>query len=128
MPSFDKLRSRAEPVISFRNISKSFCFGRALTPAVDDVSLDIARGSFVSLLGPSGCGKTTLLNLIAGLVTTDTGKVFHEGKEIRAPNAGIGYMTQLDALLPWRSVISNVALPLEIRHVRKAERLMLPEP
>jgi ABC-type Fe3+/spermidine/putrescine transport system ATPase subunit len=84
LPSFDRPLSREEPVISFRNISKSFGSGPAFTPAVDDVSLDIAGGSFVSLLGPSGCGKTTLLNLIAGLVTTDTGRVFYKEKEIRA--------------------------------------------
>jgi NitT/TauT family transport system ATP-binding protein len=112
-----------ESLISFLNVAKYFGSGRTRTPVIEDVSLNIAPGRFISFVGPSGCGKTTLLNMLAGLVFPDTGAVIYDGKELRAANAGIGYMTQHDALLPWRRLIANVALPLEIRRVPKAERL-----
>jgi NitT/TauT family transport system ATP-binding protein len=112
-----------ETMIAFDDVSKAFASKQGLTQALDKVSLKIGRGQFVALVGPSGCGKTTLLNLIAGLVTADAGRVLYGADEVHSPNARVGYLTQLDALLPWRSVLSNVALPLEIRHVPKAERL-----
>ena len=86
--------------------------------AVDDVTADITAGSFVSLIGPSGCGKSTIFNCIAGFITPDQGAVIYEGKRISGPNVGLGYMTQKDALLPWRSVLSNVTLPLYLKGVQ----------
>jgi NitT/TauT family transport system ATP-binding protein len=113
----------AAPVISFAGISKRFVSAQGSTPALDNVSLDVRRGEFVALIGPSGCGKTTLLNLTAGLLSPDSGTVTYDGAEVRGANTRVGYLTQLDALLPWRSVLANVALPLEIRRVPKGERL-----
>lgn len=75
---------------------------------VDDISLTVPPGSFVSIVGPSGCGKTTLLKLIGGLLTPLSGTVSYDG----APS--IGYVFQQPALLPWRTVAENVALPQEI--------------
>jgi len=118
--------TRAEPVrrsmVTFENISKRFDQKTQSTLAVDAVDLTISRGEFVAFVGPSGCGKTTLLNLAAGLLKPDQGEVWYDGLPLNAVNTNVGYLTQTDALLPWRSVLANVTLPLEIRRVPAAER------
>lgn len=101
----------------------SFASRSGATRAIEDVSFNVRQGSFVTLIGPSGCGKTTLLNLIAGLLPADQGSVVYDGAPVRGPNARVGYLTQLDALLPWRTVLGNVSLPLEIRQVPRRERI-----
>jgi NitT/TauT family transport system ATP-binding protein len=89
---------------------------------LDHISLEVKEGEVVALIGPSGCGKSTLLNLVAGLVQPTSGAVKCLGKPVSGLNRHVGYMTQKDTLLPWRSAVDNVALPLEIGGVRKAER------
>ena len=84
--------------------------------AVAGVDLDVGAGEFVALLGPSGCGKSTLLRLIAGLDRPDAG-------EVSADASAIAFVFQDAHLLPWRTVLANVALPLELRGVPPAERL-----
>jgi len=112
------------PILRIESAGKSFPgSGRQATEALRDVSLSVAPGEFVSLIGPSGCGKTTLLNITAGLIRPDVGQVLFDGAPITGPNRKVGYLTQDDALLPWRSVLANVALPLEIKGVARAERL-----
>ncbi len=118
---FDVEPGRA-PVLSFQGVSKSFSHENRSTPAIETINLDIARGEFVAFLGPSGCGKTTLLNLAAGLIKPDNGAVLRDGEPLRGPNTRVGYLTQSDALLPWRTVIANVTLPLEIRRIPRVER------
>jgi NitT/TauT family transport system ATP-binding protein len=112
----------APPIIRLSGVSKAFATRTERTCAVDELDLEIGRGRIVSLVGPSGSGKTTILNLIAGLARPDVGGVFYSGAPVTKPNTKIGYLTQSDALLPWRSVLSNVALPLEIRRTPKAQR------
>jgi NitT/TauT family transport system ATP-binding protein len=90
--------------------------------AVTDIDLQIRTGEFVCIIGPSGCGKSTLLNMAAGLLTPSEGEVSYSGKRVREINTDVGYVTQKDSLLPWRTVERNVALPLELHKVRKAER------
>lgn len=85
------------------------------------VDLEIQQGEFLTLLGPSGCGKTTILNLAAGLLQPRSGYVRFAGREIRGVNTRVGYMTQDDTLLPWRSLRGNIALPLRMRRVSRAE-------
>jgi NitT/TauT family transport system ATP-binding protein len=86
---------------------------------VADLDLEIPPGQFLALLGPSGCGKTTLLRLIAGLDTPDRGSIRLEGDPEGRSRA---YVFQDACLLPWRRVLDNVALPLELGGVPKAER------
>jgi len=81
--------------------------------AVSDTTLSIAPGEFVSVVGPTGCGKSTLLNLAAGLLATSSGQVSVEGAALAGLNRRAGYMFQADALMPWRSALSNVAAGLE---------------
>lgn len=89
--------------------------------AVEGVSLDVRAGSFVSLVGPSGCGKSTVLNLIAGLAQPSSGEVRIFGDTLGGVNARASYMFQQDALLPWKTVVDNIALGLDFRGKAKAE-------
>ena len=109
-------------VISVRNASKSF-FNPEIPPieAMVDVSLDAAMGEFVVIVGPSGCGKSTLLNIIAGLTDPDTGTISLRGNSEAQRIGRVSYMHQLDLLLPWRNVLSNATLGLEIAGVQRQE-------
>lgn len=108
--------------VSVANASKSFVSPD--TPRVDavsNVSIDADLGEFVVIVGPSGCGKSTLLNIIAGLIEPDTGSVSLSG-DMNAQRIGrVAYMHQLDLLLPWRNVLSNAVLGLEIAGVSRHE-------
>ena len=90
--------------------------------ALRDVSLQIDPGEFVCLLGPSGCGKTTLLRLIDGLLEPDEGEIVIDGAARPEPGANIGFVFQSFRLLPWKTVLDNIAFPLEIQHLHLAER------
>src|SRR3990170_7437418 len=82
---------------------------------MDNVSLDIQEGEFVTIVGPSGCGKSTLLNILVGLYPPSGGEIRFEGTPVRGLNPEIGYVTQQDNLLPWRTLRRNVLLPIEFR-------------
>ncbi|MFS3130550.1 ABC transporter ATP-binding protein [Nocardioides sp. Bht2] len=111
------------PAISVRNLTHHFeRRGEEPTLAIDNVSLDIAEGEFIALVGPSGCGKTTLLNLVAGLVPSQTGEITVRGLPVNKPSRDVGYISARDSLLPWRSAESNVCYGLEVRGVPKKER------
>ena len=87
--------------------------------AVRDATLSVAPGEFVSVVGPTGCGKSTLLNVAAGLLAPSSGSITVFGAPLTALNRSAGYMFQADALMPWRSALSNVAAGLEFRGTRK---------
>jgi len=92
--------------------------------AVNNLSLDINAGQFVALLGPSGCGKTTLLNLVAGFAAPDRGDIFINGRSVRGVpphERGVGVVFQDYALFPHMSVAENLAFPLEVRGMQRAE-------
>jgi len=95
--------------------------------AVSNIHLDIREGEFVTLVGPSGCGKSTLLNMVAGLLKPTSGSIRYRGAEVSRINTDVGYITQDDNLLPWRTVIDNIALALEFRGVDKATRYQMAE-
>lgn len=120
---FSPAAEPSSPVVALAGVSKHFPGRHGDTAALDDVSFTVGQGEFVSVIGPSGCGKSTIFNLTAGLTRADRGTVSFAGAPVDGPNRQVGYMTQDDALFPWRSVLDNVALPLEIRRVAKAERL-----
>src|SRR6476620_2678552 len=89
--------------------------------AVAPLSLSIESGRFVSLIGPSGCGKSTLFNVIAGLLAPSAGRVFIDGQDATATIGRVGYMLQKDLLLPWRTLLDNVCLGMEIRGLPMSE-------
>lgn len=86
-----------------------------------DISFDIKKNEFVSIIGPSGCGKSTLFNIIAGLSQPLEGTVTLDGELINGVTGKVGYMHQKDLLLPWRNVLDNVIMPLELKRVNKKE-------
>ncbi|UQS21922.1 ABC transporter ATP-binding protein [Amycolatopsis thermalba] len=98
-------------------ITKQFVKDDSAVVALREFSLDIEPGSFVTLLGRSGCGKSTLLNLLAGLTEPSTGEIRYHDRRLTGPDTSIGYLTQHDTLMPWRDVLRNVEMPLEIRGV-----------
>ncbi|MEX0405276.1 ABC transporter ATP-binding protein [Aquibium sp. LZ166] len=110
-------------VLSIAGVSKEFQLkGGAKVTALASTTLDIKEGEFVSVIGPSGCGKSTLFNIIGGLLESDTGRILVDGREIRGSHKDIGMVFQEESVFPWRTVIGNVTLPLEIAGVPKKER------
>ena len=105
------------PVLEVKGVSKSFD-GEEI---IRNISLELKEGEIVSLLGVSGGGKTTLFNIIAGLSTPDAGNIYLEGQENTGKPGNISYMLQKDLLLPYRTLVDNVALPLTIRGMKKSE-------
>ena len=109
-------------MIDIRNVSKAFRRGNSVVEALRDFNLSIGQREVVAVIGPSGCGKSTLLNMIAGLYPPNKGRVMYKGAPVIDVNTDVGYMTQKDNLLPWRNVRDNIAFPLELAGVAKAER------
>jgi sulfonate transport system ATP-binding protein len=123
-------RPPVERGLSFQNVSKAFVRRGSTEPfiAVRDVNLDIEAGRFVCLIGPSGSGKSTLLNMTSGLFQPSRGRVFYNGAEITRVNTDVGYITQADNLLSWRTLEDNVGVALEIQGVpRRARRARIAE-
>lgn len=96
--------------------------------ALVGANLRVRRGEFISLIGPSGCGKSTLFNLIAGLDEPTAGSILMDGIERNGQQGLVGYMLQKDLLLPWRTVLDNVVLGLEISGVKRSEAYEIAKP
>jgi NitT/TauT family transport system ATP-binding protein len=110
-------------MIRIENVSKSFHRGGTAIEAVRGMNFTLERGEIVAIIGPSGCGKSTLLNMIAGLYAPTNGNIVYNGAIISDVNVAVGYMTQKDSLLPWRTVLDNVAFPLELAGVARTGRV-----
>jgi NitT/TauT family transport system ATP-binding protein len=109
------------PEIELAGVSKSFGRGDREVQAVSDVSLSVGHNEFVSILGPSGCGKSTLMLLIAGLLQPTAGTILLGGRPITGPRRTNGIVFQNPVLLPWRTVLDNVLLPIELMGERPDE-------
>jgi NitT/TauT family transport system ATP-binding protein len=101
-------------VISLRQVAKVFDGRAGAVPALAGIDLEVGAHEFVAVIGRSGCGKSTLLRLVAGLVTPTSGRITVAGEPVTKPRRDVSFMFQRPALLPWRSVLSNVLLPIEI--------------
>jgi NitT/TauT family transport system ATP-binding protein len=111
-----------DTVLSARNVGMTFNQGtpKAVT-AIDDISFEVKRGEVVAIVGPSGCGKTTLFNIISGLLQPTQGSILVNDKPVHDATGHVGYMLQKDLLLPWRTVLENVIIGLQVRNVPRAE-------
>ena len=112
------------PFLEARSLSQTFIDpDRSEQLALDGMSLAVAEREFLAIVGPSGCGKSTLLHLLCGLDRPISGEVFLRGESLTGPRREIGMVFQRGNLMPWRTVLANIALPLEVAHVPRAEAL-----
>jgi NitT/TauT family transport system ATP-binding protein len=117
-------------MIELVGVSRTFRARGHAVEALRDITLDVQDGQFVAVIGRSGCGKSTLLRLMAGLLAPTAGQVLMGGKPVTGPRRDVAMMFQRPALLPWRSALDNVLLPVEMfgwtraKHRRRAEELL----
>jgi NitT/TauT family transport system ATP-binding protein len=109
--------ARPDDVICFDGVVARFGNLHAMGPT----TLSVRRGEFLAIVGPSGCGKSTLLNMVAGTLVPSEGSVRYKGNEVASINHDVGYITQKNYCLPWRTVEANVRLPLEFRRLPEPE-------
>lgn len=108
------MSSRHPICVELQNVSLNYVSNDQDVHALQDVTLSIRQGEFVAVVGPSGCGKTTILKLVAGLLTPTQGRTLIDGAPIKGPQKNVGMAFQNPILLPWRTALENVLLPLEI--------------
>jgi NitT/TauT family transport system ATP-binding protein len=112
-----------QTLIEYRGVARHFQSRSGNVVACQDVNLTVRKGEFLAVVGPSGCGKSTLLNMAAGLMPPTRGQVLYGGQPVAVPNTDVGYLTQRDTLLPWRTVEDNVAIALELRGQTRTIRM-----
>ncbi|MDI6870995.1 MAG: ABC transporter ATP-binding protein [Bacillota bacterium] len=112
--------SSLKPRLSLKGVSLTYQHRHGETEALRDVSLTVASEEFVSIVGPSGCGKSSLLSVVAGLIRPTAGEVRIDGDLVERPTPKVGYMLQHDHLFPWRTILDNALLGLEVMGRRDA--------
>lgn len=118
---FETRLAPAEPAIELRNVTKRFTTPNGSTyTALKDLDLRVAPGEFCAIVGPTGCGKSTTLTLVSGLERPSVGTVEVHGQIVDEITPGVGFVFQTDAILPWKSVLDNVALGPRFRGAAKA--------
>src|ERR1700722_1867187 len=120
-PFDDAPNNDAPPFVSLKDVCLAYD-GDAGQLTLDHVSIDFRQGEFVAVVGPSGCGKSPLMKLVTGLLPPTTGRISVGGNLVRRPIKGVGMAFQNSTLMPWRTTIKNVMLPLEIVQPFKRER------
>jgi NitT/TauT family transport system ATP-binding protein len=107
----------AGDVIEVRRLSKQYGTAAGPVVALDDIDFRVAEGEFVAIVGPSGCGKSTLLKILAGLLPASRGEARLRGTPILGPRRDIGVVFQAPVLFPWRTVLGNVLLPVDVQRL-----------
>ena len=107
--------------LSIAEVGMVFSRGARTVHALDRISLDLRDGEFVAIVGPSGCGKSTLLKLVAGLRVATEGAISIYGQKVAGPRSDVGIVFQTPVLLPWRTALENVMLPIDVLHLDKQE-------
>ncbi|HZQ00225.1 MAG TPA: ABC transporter ATP-binding protein [Reyranella sp.] len=110
--------------VDLRNVSLTYRLGKESTHALADATLGIDKGEFIAVVGPSGCGKSTIMKLVTGLLPATGGEVRVGGELVRAPIKGVGMAFQNPTLMPWRTTLDNILLPMEVvePHKRRFRR------
>src|SRR3569833_4625950 len=111
-----------QELLSLEGVSKSYERGSNAIMALAPTDLSVEREEFVALVGPSGCGKSTILNMVAGLLRPSAGRLRYDGRHVDDLNLRVGYMTQRDTLLPWRTEADNIGSTLELSAHRTSRR------
>ncbi|QFU87649.1 ABC transporter ATP-binding protein [Amycolatopsis sp. YIM 10] len=119
----DNAHSSRGPAVALEAVTIAYPAATGTYTAVSEVDLTVGGGRFVAIVGPTGCGKSTVLNAVAGLRAPSAGRVLVDGEPLRGLNRRAGYLFQQDALLPWKTVLDNVAFGLELKGIGKRERL-----
>ena len=117
------VQSAARAAISVRGLSKDYTGGAESIAALRDIGFDVGEGEFLSIVGPSGCGKSTLLKILAGLMPPSAGEASLNGAPIEGPRRDIGMVFQSPVLFPWRSVIDNALLPVDVQQLGRARMI-----
>ena len=107
-----------DKLLSIKNLNKVYYSKKDEIEAIKDITFDLQKGEFISIVGPSGCGKSTLLNILTGMDHKTKGKVVFNNSNIK-----LGYMLQSDSMLPWKKVIDNALLCLEIKKEKTKENI-----
>jgi len=110
------------PVLEVRDVTKTFQTEKSKISVLEDVSFSVDKDEFVCLVGPSGCGKSTLLRIVAGLEKADSGQILFHGQPQTSPNPRITMIFQLFGLLPWKTALDNVEIPLEVIGMKRESR------
>jgi len=123
------LRTAAQPECEDKakfivdNISHCFTNSKMMSvPVLSNIQLSVHEQEFLAIVGPSGCGKSTLLNIMSGLLKPSSGRITLDGEQLSGISSRIGYISQSDSLMPWRTALANVELGLEIRGIPKSRR------
>ncbi|MBD1574177.1 ABC transporter ATP-binding protein [Vibrio sp. S17_S38] len=113
-----------QPFVSFKKVGHTYITDKSSVKVLDNVSFDIDKHEFVSIVGPSGCGKSTLLRLLSGLLNSTEGQVEIFGRKVQEPREDIGIVFQKPTLLPWKNVLDNVLFPLKHKfgHISDKEK------
>jgi NitT/TauT family transport system ATP-binding protein len=106
-----------EEILQVRNLSAIFTDRSGSLRALENISFSVCPEEFICVLGPSGSGKTTLLRTLAGLLPPSAGEIIYKGEALNGPRPGMGFVFQKPSLMPWRTVIENITLPLEVQNV-----------
>jgi NitT/TauT family transport system ATP-binding protein len=114
-------------VIEVEEVTKSFVSDKTEILVLDNVSFNVGKDEFLCLVGPSGCGKSTLLRMMAGLEKIDSGRILFNGRPITAPSPKVAMVFQLFGLLPWKTALENVEVPLEVIGIVKQKRVHVAE-
>src|ERR1700674_2706457 len=110
-------RGHGHHVISVNRLSLRYGAGSSAVLALSDISFSVADGEFIVVVGPSGCGKSTLLKILAGLLRPTEGEASLKGTPIKGPRRDIGVVFQSPVLFPWRNVLGNVMLPVDVQQL-----------
>lgn len=112
----------SRPKLEIRDLCVNYDNGTDRNEVLRNVNLTVPEGAFISVIGPSGCGKSTLLKAISGLIPVTSGQVLIDGVPVQGVPERVSYVFQNDALLPWKSVLDNIRLPLDLKGMPKREQ------